>query len=309
MNFPGSSLIIISFRGKEKEMDVIVRVNGQSVTGETLEKVAARYLEQLSEDPESDFQLTPENRKYVRAEALNALIERVLLLQLAAQQGLSVDPLEVQERKALLRKEFDSESEWKRNLEALSIREEELDAELESDLLLEKFLDRLYENHIQITPESLEAYYRDNEERMKEPDLFSFYEVVASTPERVKIAATLLASGADKGEMEKELSQMGMELGHYADLPAPRIPPEILNVLADLEEGKLGTYLAEEGRIFVFRVLKRVRGRKLPFDQIKESLARSLIESGKRDAYSRTVSEALEGADIEYVNLDLLRKE
>lgn len=77
-------------------MDVI-SVNGRVITDKDIDRAMVRYIVQLEED-ERPYEPTPENLKFLRVEASNALVSRSLLLERAKQRGCEVSEDEIWER-------------------------------------------------------------------------------------------------------------------------------------------------------------------------------------------------------------------
>ncbi len=69
----------------------IVRINGEDITEILLESAVSRYIIQMEEDEDSDFEPTKDNMKFIKTEVLNRLIERTLLLQKAAVEKIEVE--------------------------------------------------------------------------------------------------------------------------------------------------------------------------------------------------------------------------
>lgn len=289
-------------------MFVIVKVNGREITDSMLESSVTRYFVQLEEDEECDFQPTPENMKYIRAESLNYLIERVLFLQLAERKGIVVEDKDVRYRLNVLRAEYENEEDWRDNLLSVGANEETISQEIHDDLLIERLLESLYSEHLVLDEPSLRKYFEENESRMKEPDLFTFYEVGVENVEQVQTAAIIINSNHDITEKEKRLNALGMQFNHYTDLPSVNLPEEIYNVLNDLEAGKMGTMILDDQSLVVYQLLKRIAGKKFVFEEIKDHLGHYLKEQGKKETYSRVMNEELQNADIEYVDVSVISK-
>lgn len=286
-------------------MKVVVKVNGDCITDRMLEASVGRYIVQLEEE-ENDFEPTDRNLKYVRTEALNYLIERILLIQLARKSGVTVSEEELERTINGMRGNFDDEEQWKNNLLALHVSEPELSGEVRDDLLLEKFLDGLYEANLKYTEDDIKNYFSENERFMKEPDIFNFYEAYLSGPGQLEQAVAVIESGKDKDEVKSRLETLGIPFEEYAQVPAFKVPQEVLNILSDLEPGKIGTMALPDGGMIIYKLKSRTVGNKLSYDSVKTRLAEYLIQNGKKELYSKLVRDEMERASIEYVDTSVL---
>ena len=289
-------------------MSVVAIINGKEITEKMLEKAVARYFIQMEEDEDVDFNPTAENMKFLRVESLNFLIERQVLLQLAEKLGMTVDNNIVENRINELRSTFEGEADWQNNLLALRISEEELDDEIRDDLVLELMLESLAKETIDMSDEALRAFFEDNQSRMKEPDLYTFYEVPLDSTEQVNTVAFILQEKSDLGTKKDKMEAFGLKLSHYADIESARMPEQVLNVLSDLEVGKMGTMLIEENQLVLYQLLKFKEGRTFDFDEIKDHLAVYLEQQARKELYAKLVAEQMEVAEIEYNDLSSIKR-
>jgi hypothetical protein len=287
-------------------MEIIARVNGEDIDSKMLDGAVSRYIVQLEEDESSNFEPTPQGMKYIRAEALRYLIERVALLQAAKSEGFSVSRDETDKRMRQIRAKFDTDADYENNLLILGVDSKNAADEIARDMLLEKYLDKVYRENIELSEEALERYFEENKSRLKQPDLYSFYEVMVSSPAQVNTAALIFTNSKDVGEIEEKISAIDAEFRHEADLPGHQLPEEVYNVLSDLEEGKIGTMVIDETSIMVYKLLRRVKGKTFAFREIKESLRNYMSESGRKEVYSDLVNKLMETAKIEYINVEYL---
>ncbi len=284
-------------------MSVIAKVNGEPITQKMLEKALTRYLVQIEEEENPEFEPNDANLKYFRAEVLQFLIERLLLLQVARNEGIDIENEEIQGRIDTLMAQFTTEQEWEDNLLVLGSSKEDIETELREDLTIERLMNRYYNQEIDVSEENLKHYYDENQSRMREPDLYTFYQVLVETTERLKLVHGVLSGDLSKHELEKQLKRIGIELQHFADLPEYKVPEEVLNVLRDLPVGKMGTMVLGEKSLLLFKLIRKTEGRLLEFENIKEQLEYSVRESGKKQVYSELIERERENAAIEYVDM------
>lgn len=289
-------------------MSIIATANGIEITREMFERSVTRYFVQLEEDPDCEFQPTPENLKYIKTEALNYLIERLLLLSRAQKSGVEIDENEVYTRIHDLRMEFETEEDWEANLQSLGVKPENLSDELRDDMILEAYFADLYGREIDVSEPNLKSFFEENRERMKEPDTFTFDEVAVSTPEQVNAVGRVLMSEITPTEKEQKLSDYGLDYMHYTDLPAFSIPEQIYNVLSEMDEGKLSTMILDDDTLVLYRLYKRDLGKRFEFSEIKEKLAVYVAEQAQKELYSKICEEEMENAEINYLDMSVLEK-
>ncbi len=284
-------------------MSVVVRVNKEEIDSAVLEAAVRRYIVQLEEDEDNEFEMTDANIKYLKTEVLNQIIERRLMVQKARQSGIEVSDEEVRSRILAMRAQFEDESEWEANLLALGSTPEKIFNEVQEDIQLEQYIEQIIGNRIHFSDDDLQKYFEEHETQMKEPDLYSFYEVYVSNTEGVNEAAFILNSERNISDLKKDFAARSMQFEQYTDVPASRLPEEIYNVLSDLEPGKIGTMLAGESQLIVYQLKNRIIGKKFDFKEIKGRLRSYLISQGRKEILSQVVNQALDEADIEYMDI------
>ena len=287
---------------------VIVSINGEGITEKMLEASMARYLIQLEEDEDSDFEPTKDNLKFIKTEVLNYLIERLLLLQRALKNGIAVQNDEVARNIEKMKANFSTAEEWRNNLVSLHVAEENLFNEVKKDMIIEKFLDENYLKVIQFTESELIEYYHKNEKLMKEPDLFSFYEAYTGNIDMVKQACLVIQSNKDISVISKELEEIGVDFHNHSEVPSYNLPEEVYNVLSDVGIGNIATMPAPDNGILIYKLNNKIVGRKFIYEHIKEKLAEYLIKSAKKEITDNLIKEEMDKADIKYENTDCLER-
>ena len=287
---------------------IIAKVNGEEIHESDLDGAVARYIVQLEEEDESNFEPNPDNLKYLKTEALNHLIDRTILYQSAVKEGVEVTHEAVRENLDSMRANFETTEEWKNNLLALHIQEENLFDALKKDMIIEKYLGNHYVQKVEFTQEDLKKYYQENERMMKEPDLFSFYEIYANNAAQVKVIYEMLQTSIDFDVLESDLEKLKIDIQNHSDIPGFNIPEQVFTVLDDLEIGKIGTMPAPDGGMLVYKLLRKSIGKPLQFEQIKEKLAEYLIAAAKNDVTDQLVESARSSADIEFVDTSYIKK-
>jgi hypothetical protein len=287
-------------------MSVIATINGEQITVEMLDKAVGRYIVQLEEDEEIDFKPTHENLKFIKTEVLNFLMERKLLLKRAEAEGVSVTEEAVNKRINDLRNNYSSVREWEDNLTALKTDEPGLFSEVKNDLIIENFLDKRLGETMRFGEKELRKYYMENEDYMKEPDLFTFYDVHVDTANEVKAVYTLMQKFTDIDLLNSELEKIGLKSNYHRDVPGHQISEETMTMLNDLEPGKIATVEAAEGGMTIFKLIRKIRGERLEFDDIKEKLAEYLMHKARKENIDCVITEEMEKANIDYVDITYL---
>ena len=285
---------------------IIVSINGDDITEKMLEAAVARYLVQLEEDEQTEFEPSNDNMKFIKSEVLNYLIERFLILQRALKNGVEVQNEEIARNIEKMKSNFSNEDEWRNNLISLHVSEDKLFDEIRRDMIIEKFLNENYVSDVQFTEEELFDYYSKNEQMMKEPDLFSFYEAYSAATDKVKSACEIIKSNADISVISKELEEIGIDFHNHTEVPSYSLPEEVYNVLSDVGIGNIASMPAPDNGVMIYKLNNKIEGGKFDYENIKEKLAQYLIQSAKNEITDKIIKEEMDQAVIKYENTEYL---
>ncbi|MFN3659873.1 MAG: SurA N-terminal domain-containing protein [Brevinematales bacterium] len=296
---------IFGTKGRQKRMDV-VSVNGKVITDRDIDRAMVRYIVQLEED-ERPYEPTKENLKFLRVEAFNALVSRSLLLERAKQKGCQVSDEEIEEEMREILTHFESRENWENNLILFQLSEEEVREEVRGDMMIERLID-LEASQEPITEEFLHSFYDMNAQFLKEPTLYTFYEISASTKEKVEEVIHCLKSMSDIVEIENRIKELGETFFHHVDVVEGSIPEEVREVVGDLGREEIGTMVLPEGGYVVYKLLGRREGKQRSFESVREDLRRYLEHEKRTKTYQRLLDEEMEKADIRYLHVEYFEK-
>jgi len=286
-------------------MSVIVLVNNEPISDQMVKKVMKRLLVEIQED-EEDFELTKENKKFVKTEALNYLIDRTLILQEARKEGIDIDNKALMKHFEEIKLTFDSKEEWEKSLEELELEESELFEEVRKDGIVELYLLRHGLEDVDFTEKELKEFYEENKDYIREPDKFSFYEIFFDNLESAEVIYDLLSEISVKSKVLKELSDRELEFLYHSDVSDNKVPQELLEMI-EASEGEEDTFLISgDDGYYVYKIVDIKPGREVSYDEVKKELAEYLIEKAKQEKFEKIVGELLDKADIKYVDTSFL---
>lgn len=105
----------------------------------------------------------------LRREAMDLLIEQVLVAQAAEKAGIEADPDAVDTAYEELRSVFDSEQSFQMKLEGDGFTPESLREHLGRMMAAQRYLDGIREEAVDVSEADLERYYEDNRHRLTLP--------------------------------------------------------------------------------------------------------------------------------------------
>lgn len=194
---------------ESKKIEDVAVVNGVKISSAEFDREVGRYEQQMSMMGQSP---SPEQMTEIKDKVLNGLIDRELLSQQAAKEGIKVDKKEVDERISALKKRFPKEEDFKKTLDQLGLTEAGLRTQFEKELAIKAMLDKKYAGKLDITEAEMKKFYDDN------PDYFK-------SPERVRASHILIkvdpsASEADKAKARQKIEDIQKKVKKGEDFAA-----------------------------------------------------------------------------------------
>ncbi|MGC8764696.1 MAG: SurA N-terminal domain-containing protein [Brevinematia bacterium] len=289
--------------GGRIKMSDIVMVNEEVITDEMFNAFYKRVIYELQED--ENFEITEENRKFIKTEVLNSLIERVVLLQEAKKENITISDKDV-----LLKlndiKSAGPEEELKNELEQLGLDEASLFDEIKKEEMINQYLASHGLRDISFTESELRDFYENNKEFIKEPDMITFYEIYVENEDNAVDVSESLKSLSSIEEIDGRLKKDNLDYFFHSGVPEYKLPAELFEAIAqDLITDGTFTLKLETG-YFIYKIIERKIGRKPSYEEIKKDLAEYLINQAKTELRQKILEELMEKAKIEYLDVSLL---
>ncbi len=282
-------------------------VNGKEILGGDIIN-ARKMLTSEMDIEESSFANTPndENNSFINAEALQTLIDKYALVALAKFEGIEVSDEDISNTIFELRNSYEDEAEWETALDDLGIN----DKNIRDVFCMDMMVDRLLQSHLEHFDEpdnqSAEDFYHQNIESMKLTDSYTFIEVEVSDASLLKTAAEILSKG-DTAYVLKECKKNQLEAALNEEIPFQQLPEPLQEAFKNLEEHQIGSVPLEEGGIVLIKLLRKITGKTLSFEDALDGLIEYLNYQQQKDLLDELTSASLEKCDIQYLNTELLK--
>ncbi|MCX7821707.1 MAG: peptidylprolyl isomerase [Brevinematales bacterium] len=282
----------------------IAIVNGETISTEKFEKFLKRILFEFQED--ENFELTKENKKFIKTEALHTLIERILILQEANKKNISINEKEVLEKLEEIKSSVDEE-DLKEDLKKIGLSETELFEEIKNEEIMNKFFNEYGINNISFTEEELKNFYESNKEFIKEPDLLSLYEIYTENEAKADLLLNDLNNLNLIDEIEKKLKEENVDYFYHNEIPDYKLPPEVIEEFKENPEQK-NIILRSEMGIFIYKIIEFKAGKRPEYSEIKRELAEFLVSEAIKETKEHIIQQLLDKAEIKYLDTSILEE-
>jgi len=282
-------------------------VNGKEILGEDILQAKARILAEHTDN--STFVNTPneDNSVYLNTEALQKLIEINSLIALAKFEGITVDDEELTEIIYELRSHYKEESDWQYILQSLGMDNKNLRYNTYCDLMIDKLLRSRFECSEEPSDNSIQEYYNKNIEFMKSPNIYTFIELEIPNQEKLPLAVNILSYN-DSKIISKEAISNNFQFVLNDSIPFNKLPEPLQAILEDLEINKIGTLPTEEEAIILVKLLQKIKGKVLEFEEVFSGLKEYLKIQQQKGLMDNLTEDSMDKCDIIYHNTDLLKE-
>lgn len=249
----------------------------------------------------------------LRREAMDQMVEQELVRQAAQKKGIKVAQEEVDAAVAELRKVFDNPRSFAARLQTEGFTEESYRQHVEGMIAAKRYLDEIRAGAGTVSDEELEAYYRDNTQRLTFPeqvrvrqillvwkprgtrnDRGAVREAMAPILERAR-AGEDFAELARKYSEDPETAPKGGDMGFFHR--GERVPALEKAAFA-LKPGEVSDMVDTPFGVHIIRLEERRDAYLLPLDQVRGQLREHVRTEKAEAAVQAEVARLRESAEI-----------
>ncbi|MBZ4395525.1 peptidyl-prolyl cis-trans isomerase [Myxococcus sp. MISCRS1] len=262
------------------EDTVVATVNGEVLSRTDFEQELAREL--ASTDVS---QRTPEEIEPFKRTLLDTYIHRMLLLQAARKNNLTVTPEEVDRGVLRLSGDYPA-GNFNEVLAQGQLSMAELRAREASRLTIEKLFASHVYSRVAVTEEELRAYYSAHEAELNESEQVHAAQIVVKGLDEARRVQAQLKSGKKFADLARRYSlsadaKVGGDLGFF---PRGQMPPAFDEVVFKLGVGQVSDVVSTEYGYHLFKVLERKPARKRDFAEARQWVEAKLLEHKRTEA-------------------------
>jgi peptidyl-prolyl cis-trans isomerase C len=261
--------------GPTQDPNAILAVNGEVVPRADFELELSRELASSEGGP----QRTPEQLEPYKQALVETLIERTLLLQAAARQGVTVTPEEVDRRILALSSEYPAES-FEGALAQAQTTRTELEKKTRAQLTIEKLVREQVYARVAVTEETIRGHYEEHAADYAEEESVHAAQIVVKGLDEAKRLQGLLWNGKKFQDLARKYSlspeaRVGGDLGFFA---RGVMPGQFDQVVFGLAVGQVSDVIATDFGFHLFKVLEKKPARKKELPEVRDQIEESLLK-------------------------------
>jgi peptidyl-prolyl cis-trans isomerase C len=293
------------------DQTVAVTVNGQEITNGEIAQESTRLMRQLGTG--ATPQQMESMKGVVRQQAVDNIINRILLEQSIEKEGIEITQDEIDQRISDVRSSFPSEEEMRNRLAMMGMTEEMFVDEMRTALRVEKLLAK-HAPVAEVTEAEMKAFYEENPEQFQQPEQIRashiLFKVEPTDPEDVKAqkkaeAEGVLAElkqGGDFAQLATQhsacpSSQRGGDLGYFG---RGRMVQPFEDAAFSLSVGEMTDVVETRFGYHIIKLTERQEGRSIPFEEAKDGLRNFLDGRNKQEKLQAYTDQLRAEALIQY---------
>ncbi len=250
----------------------------------------------------------------LRKEAMDLMIEQVLVKQAAEREGIEADPGDVDRSVEELRSVFKTELSYTSKLQGEGYTEESYREHVASMMASKIYLDRIRADAADVSDAELERYYRDNEYRLTFPEqvrvrhILLTWKPMGTQDDRAAIRKQMepilerAREGEDFAALAREFSDDYATKNNGGDtglFHRGQMAPQFEEVAFALEPGEISEPVETSFGVHILKLEERLEERLVPLDEVREQLRDHVREEKMEAAVRAKIDELRAAADIE----------
>jgi len=290
---------------KPKTEEKVALVNGAAITMEEFNGEALliqKYVLGMGKP------LTCAQVDSVQKEVIESMIRRELLHQESRKAGIKIDKKDITKEIDAVKKQFLSDAEYKNELSKRNLSEDALRAQLERNLLIQKYAEQQFLKKVKVTDADVKAYYESHLAALKQPLQVRVSHILIQTdsksdPSRKNEARRKaekilkdLKDGRDFKTVAREQSDgptrtSGGDLGY---IRMGQLEKQFESVVFNLKTEGISDIIETNYGYHLFKVTDRKPESIVAYNNVKEQIKQLLLqEKAKKeaDAYARKLRE------------------
>jgi peptidyl-prolyl cis-trans isomerase SurA len=268
---------------------VIARVNNQVITSKDLDDYCKMVQYRFPDDTVN----YTSDKKRVKEELLQNLVEDRLILDKAKKDDLSIQPDLISAKLQEMISTYPSREEFENSLIERGVTVSTLKDKIKEQFLVRQIIDKYVKSDVTVSPQEISRYYKDHAADIATPQTYVLWIAQSKSKDTLDaIAATIKEKGIEKATAENESLLLRVEA------PVDQLKEEIASVVKNLKEKEYSVQGTGD-TVYLVYLEKIVPAHALSLDEAQDKI-RAMIWKNKFQARFREwVNELREKATIE----------
>jgi parvulin-like peptidyl-prolyl isomerase len=282
-----------SYSGSQDDNSPVIA----EINGEAAHKAAfGRFVKSRLSDFTDQSEQSQEEGDRQRSQLLDEFIQRQLIIQEAHKN--KIEPTDEEIRSALEEQHKQANTQGADQNQAI-LESGERRIEIFNDLLMLKYqTEALKLKEVSVTPQEVEAYYKQNAERYQGRSGFLVREIRVSDEDQAqKLYRQALAKPGDFAVLAKNNSESPTAVnGGLMDYEAQRLPQVLEQAITPLKVGSISRVVRSNYGFHIFKLERRAEP--VPLDNARKEIEDKLLSVKNQDLIDNLNKRLLAGAKV-----------
>lgn len=290
---------------------VVAKVNGKAISGEQYQKLFKQMESSKQAGAQPDA--APADPKAMKEQVLERLITVEVLSQKAEQLKIHSEPQELDEKIHEIQESLGGEQAMKEALQSHGLSMEELRADIQRSMSIQKLLDREVFEKVTVDQAEVKGFYDSNPQVFQVPEQVRARHIIVRVKEgatelekkqareAIQKAADRIKKGESFEEVAKQVSQDGTaqrggDLGYFS---RGQMVPEFEKAAFSLEKGKVSQVVETKFGYHLIKLEDKKEARTLGFQEVEPKIAEFLRQKKGEEQLKAYVDNLKSQAKIE----------
>ena len=243
---------------------------------------------------EKEFDMACEEKKHILRkpklekndieETVNILTDAILMLEVAEQENIETDPEEVNATIEKISKNFKTEEDYKNALSKTGDDENTLKERIVKNLKLRNFVQKKFFEGTNVSDEDIKKYYEEYPERFVKREEIRASHILFGESDKETALNVHEKLTEDKGDFEEHakthsICPSGKDGGDLGFFDRGKMVPEFEQAAFSTPAGQISDLVQTQFGYHIIKVTDKKEAGKYEFDEIKESLKQSMINT------------------------------
>lgn len=232
------------------------------------------------------------------AQAVDEMVDELLLRQAAAAQKVVAPEAEIDRRLARLKSQFGSAELFMSQLEQAGTSLSRLKEDIAEEIVRERLVAKA--KNVAVTDAELKTAFEENKDKLGTPPAVHLRHILIKTEAEAKELVAKIKGGADFTALarEKSLAASGKAAGgDYGFVSRGMLPPEIDEIAFAMKENELRIVPGPRGQ-HILQALESRPPKPATFEDVKEDLRELLLTEKLKKAAPEYLAELRRKADV-----------
>ncbi|MBD3308724.1 peptidylprolyl isomerase [candidate division KSB3 bacterium] len=285
-----------------QDQEVIATVNGEEIYQSEIDFIMETFVMPQVQAQNPNQELPEAQKQQVEQNIINQLVTQKVLLQKAAELGITADEAQVDQRMEAIKAQQTDD-----------IPEDQLRELIANEMVIQNLIQQEVIDNLTISDEEAQQYYDEQPEQFNEPEQVQASHILIkvapdatqeekdTAKEKIDEVLAKAQEGEDFGELAKEYSEgpSGAQGGDLGFFPRGSMVQPFEDVAFSLDIGEISDVVLTQFGYHIIKVTDKQAERKIPFEEAKERLKQGLLQQKTNQEVQTWVEQLREEATIE----------